>query len=75
MKVLAQAGCYHCGECGDRLSFDPIKVSEIDSTAIGACINDDRFSNITGELLRKGCPRAGVRMRVPVQIIECEVIP
>lgn len=75
MKVLAQASQYQCGECAEPLMFEPIKLSETNCTAIGACQNVDRFSNITGELLRKGCSRVGIRLQIPVEIMECQVVP
>lgn len=73
MKVLVQAGIYQCGECADRLLFEPVKLSESSTIGIGYCPNGDAYSNITGELLRKGCSRYNVRLKVPIQVIECEV--
>jgi hypothetical protein len=71
--VIAQAGFYQCGLCGERLEFEPPKeLTEDQPFGIGACANVDRFSNITGELLVAGCPRAGIRLKVTVQLIECE---
>jgi len=74
MKVLGQAGLYHCGECGQPLLFENCKVSEQQPYGIGACTTSDAFSNITGELLRKGCSRVDIRLRVPIPLLECEVV-
>jgi hypothetical protein len=74
MKVLIPAARYQCGECSDPLIFENTKLTEQQPWAIGWCENTDRFSNITGELLRPGCSRAGIKMRVEVQLIDCEVI-
>lgn len=74
LSVLLQAGCYHCGECGQPLRFEPAKVTEDAAFGIGYCANDDGYSNITGELLRKGCSRANIRVTVPLQILQCELV-
>ncbi len=74
MKILAQAGLYQCGHCAEHLEFEPVKITELQPWAIGFCSNDSRFSNITGELLHKGCPRFGIRLRIPVTVLECDVV-
>jgi hypothetical protein len=74
LTVLTQAGTYHCGECGEPLRFEPTKLSESKPEGVGHCPNGDAYSNITGELIRKGCSRADVKVRVPLSVLHCEVV-
>jgi hypothetical protein len=74
LTVLTQAGFYHCGECGQSLRFEPTKLSESNPEGIGHCSNEAAYSNITGELIRKGCSRANVKMKVPLSVLYCDVV-
>jgi len=75
MKMMAQYGIYQCAHCGDVIRWEPVTLSEDQPYAIGACQNDAAYSNITGELLRQACPRAGVRLKIKVDLIEAEEVP
>lgn len=72
MKVVIQYGCYHCGECGQALKFDPVDMRDDTSFAIGHCTNGHECYD--HEHLKRNCKRYDIRLRIPVQTIECEVV-
>jgi len=76
MKVITYPSNPCCGECGNPLTYEIAAYEERLTEATAAwpayCTNVDLFSNITGELLRKGCSRAEKRLAVPLTMVECE---
>jgi hypothetical protein len=72
MKIVGQLGHYQCGYCGDPLRFEQIKLSESTPFAVGYCPRTATYSNATGELLVKACPRAEIKLKVPLNILDCE---
>jgi hypothetical protein len=72
MKVFAPSNGFQCGHC-----LTPLEVGKLchvtDQASTEAwCPNDDKFSNITGELLQKGCPRFGLKMKIHYPTIDCD---
>jgi hypothetical protein len=79
VKVVTHPPNPYCGECGDPLTFEQGAYGKKPTEAIRYwpiyCTNVDRFSNITGELLHKGCSRAEKRLAMPLTLVDCEELP
>lgn len=63
MKVVTQCGSYTCGECGRPLAFEPISLREDTEFAIGAC-----------KTYADNCSRRNVRLKIPLTVIEVDVL-
>lgn len=63
--VLVMAGAYLCGTCGYQIGFEPL-----DSDAALA-----KTRNAVGACSNARCRLVNVRLRVPVAVINCELVP
>lgn len=62
LPVIVQFGGYHCSECAQVLSFEGGREFILARDVIGMCVN------------RWGCTLNGVRIRVRLAQIHCDVV-
>lgn len=72
-SVITAMGQYSCSACGQTLAFEPTKVVE-SSHAIASCLNGHDCGDPECSVYRRNCKLWKVRLRIPLQRIECEAL-
>lgn len=62
-EVVVAYGQYHCSCCRSYLQFEPAQDIHTHEFAVGVCVVSSK------------CELRGVRLRVPLLRITCEVLP
>lgn len=69
--VIVQQGLYQCSSCGFALRFEPLRIATAEF-AIATCSNWHDCGDPQCTLNRNRCKLANVRLRIPIERIECE---
>jgi hypothetical protein len=70
MQILVQHGLYQCATCGNVLTMEPCDITKIEF-AIGSCMMGG--SCTCERCIPRRCPQWGVRIKIPIDRIECEL--
>lgn len=71
-EVIVQYGAYQCAACGSMLKFEPCDITKVEF-AIGSCLQGHECYD--PEHMASNCRMWKVRLKIPVQRLQCEIVP